>query len=415
MHKKNEKNNETILDYSNLAEISETAGEKIDEVIRRTIANQHLVEGDAAINNIGKQFANASKAQLAGRVAEAQQAATFNADAATKGMNDIAAVTSAANGLNKDASDIFIFEKGQIVEKAQVKFCGTADNTAKQLSQPKYSGMQKVAPADQIRTARRVASRLSLKNAGSRPEMAKQYQDTAKRVADHIEYKKASSTPLTRREARSLAKQASKGQACLPKLEQGSLLSEIGNASGAAALNGAQVAGVTTLAISGAGNAKAWYDGKISGTEAIIDTTCATAASALDGAAKAAVGTAIKCGAEAVAKTAGKEIAKSVAKESLKSGVVRLASSNAAFAVGSVAVDAAVGVAQLCTGKISAGDCARKVGNSAAVAGGAMAGGQAGAALGTMLCPGIGTVAGGFLGGVIGSIGSSSFFSSIFD
>ncbi|HPT46688.1 MAG TPA: hypothetical protein PLM07_12395 [Candidatus Rifleibacterium sp.] len=415
MNKENEKKNETVLDYSNLSTISEEAGQKIDDVIRRATANQHLVDGDASINNIGRQYANASKAQLAGRVAEAQQAATFNADAATRGLNDITSVTSAAKGLNKDASDIFIFEKGEMIEKVQVKFCGTADNTAKQLSQPKYNGMQKVAPADQIRTARRVASRLSLKNAGARPEMSKQYRDTADRVADHIEFKKASSSPLTRHEAKNLAKQASKGKACLPKPEQGSLLGEIGNASGAAALSGAKVAGITTLALSGAGNAKAWYDGKISATEAVIDTTCAAATSALDGAAKAAVGTAIKCGAEAVAKTAGKEIAKSVAKESLKSGVARLASSNAAFAVGTVAVDAAVGVAQLCTGKISTGDCARKVGNSAAVAGGAMACGQAGAALGTMLCPGIGTFAGGVLGGIIGSVGGSSIFSGIFD
>lgn len=136
-------------DFNGFSRINADASARIEDFVRRTRANNHLATGDEILNNLGKQFGKASKAQLAGRVAEVQQAATFNADAAMKGMHDTFAATSpASKGMPHDHSDILIFEKGQIADKAQVKFYGTAEQTARQLSRQKYDHMQKIAPAD---------------------------------------------------------------------------------------------------------------------------------------------------------------------------------------------------------------------------------------------------------------------------
>jgi len=60
----------------------------------------------------------------------------------------------------------------------QLKFYGTAEKSATGLSKTKYEGMDKVAPKDQVDSIREIAGRRHDHFGSSRPDLAKQYDDT---------------------------------------------------------------------------------------------------------------------------------------------------------------------------------------------------------------------------------------------
>ena len=93
-------------------------------------------------------------------------------------------------------------------DPVQLKYYRSAENTAKEMSDPRYHDMGKVGPADQIEGIRDVANQLADKNVDSRPHMSEQYRHTADNAAPTLDREGARSRPLSEPEARELAEDA---------------------------------------------------------------------------------------------------------------------------------------------------------------------------------------------------------------
>ncbi len=70
--------------------------------------------------------------------------------------------------------------------KYQVKYYQSAEKTTKAISHPKYFGLPKIVPSDQLEDVKKIAEKLYLRNLHTRPDVAKNYLDTAQRVSDRI-------------------------------------------------------------------------------------------------------------------------------------------------------------------------------------------------------------------------------------
>jgi hypothetical protein len=68
----------------------------------------------------------------------------------------------------------------------QIKYHWNAEDTAKAISNPKYKGLLKIVPSDQLEGVKEAAYRLYLKNLNSRPEQASQYLHTYQNVSDRL-------------------------------------------------------------------------------------------------------------------------------------------------------------------------------------------------------------------------------------
>ncbi|WP_147446455.1 hypothetical protein [Corallococcus sp. CA047B] len=370
------------------------------------VANEALSKGEAALNSVGRQYANTPDASLAGRVAEEFHAATFNADAALKGRMELHARTTASAGRSFDAVDIEVTKTGAKVVDAQVKYLSTAEKTAKGLSQPRYEGQSKIVPADQLEGVRSTAHQEAVRNTVKRPAQAKHYEDTAAHASDRLQYETVQSQPQTKKGAVKLAKKARRGQAKFKRVPTQDVARHVGTAAGRAAFAGGVVAGLVTAVVSGVSNGIDAAKGRKSGREAVADTAQDAGLAAADAAAKSAVGAGLQAGATVLARSAAAQVVRGVA------GVV--ARSNAALAVGAVAVDALVGGVQFARGKIDGGEYATRVGESATGAAGAFAGMQGGAVLGTAVGGPVGAAVGALIGGTAVAVGASELGRKIF-
>lgn len=119
-------------------------------------------------------------------------------------------VDSVRNGLQsdvwtpRDSSPIDIAFGIAREDPAQVKYYRSAEETARAISRPDYVDMTKIVPADQLEAVRDEASKLSLRNADTRPEMSDSYADTAQRATDRLRRDGAESRPLTEADSREL-------------------------------------------------------------------------------------------------------------------------------------------------------------------------------------------------------------------
>lgn len=133
-----------------------------------------------------------------GDVAELWHAGTLNLDATQRHL-DVRAYAP------RDVSPIDIAMRGDgHGEAAQLKFYGSAEATAQAISDPKYAGLDKVVPADQLEGVREAAKRLANHHHDSRHEMSESYQHTADVVDDRLRMDGAESRPLSEPQSREL-------------------------------------------------------------------------------------------------------------------------------------------------------------------------------------------------------------------
>lgn len=317
------------------------------------------------IKAIARQYERCPDECTAGRIAEKYHEGTFNMDAIRKGRRDLKAQTTASNGKYQATADIEILKNGKVVDAAQVKYHKTPVQTAFHISDPKYDGLQKVCPAEQVERVHDLAGKRGSSGIGQR-----NYPDTAAKASDHLHHEGVKSNVLSYNKAVNITRNPV--EAAKEILRKESL---------GAVKGGAIVGGAASGVMSVAENICAVAKGKKKGSDAIKaigkDTVCGTA----DGAAK------------------------SVASIGIQAGLVRvgartLAKSSAPVAIGVTAVDVIKDAALAISGEIDGEEFAIRSGKNVAKGGACWGGMEAGAALGTMILPGVGTVIGGILGGL---------------
>jgi len=154
-----------------------------------------------ALKQEAEHRVNVSDDYLKGWLAEPWHAETLNISAAARGRGDVSAHVPGNNG----AHDIRYGGGGTWME-AQVKYDRTAEATAKDISHPKYGGMEKIVPQDQLKGVIDKAHNEALRNQNTRPEQAAEYKHTAEHASDHLKVGNAESKPLSEPGARELAK-----------------------------------------------------------------------------------------------------------------------------------------------------------------------------------------------------------------
>lgn len=144
-------------------------------------------------------------------------------------------------------------------------------------------------------------------------------------------------------------------------------------------------------------------------TQKFLDTTAGKAlGKMLFNSAHTVVSSACKtqAGKTIVAKTATGVAKKTLAGAASRSVVSASMKSNVVTAGIGLVLTSVGDIVQVCRGKQSGSEFAKKMAKNTAETGGGMAGSGIGAAVGSLVCPGVGTAIGGFLGGMFGSIGA---------
>lgn len=344
----------------------------VDGVTKASKAIDRLEDHVKYAKEIKEQWGKTGLPKVAGRISEDYLAATFDADAITKGLSPRATTTARIN-LPHAPSDVNVVSKGKLVQEVQAKFTKNAAATAREISSPKYKGMQKVVPADQLDEVRRIANK-----AASKPLTAaakSNYADTAKNVSKEISYGGAKGKGLTRPEAIKHAKNPKK--LINTQIEQ-TMLSSVGNAT----MLGAGM----SAAVSSVSNIKKVIDGKMDGGEAAFEIIKDVGKGALDSGAKTAVGIGLARTGAAMFK------------------------GNVAVGVATVAVDGVKDFCNYLDGDIDGEEFTKRTCKNAVKTGGAMACAELFAAAGTFVCPGAGTIIGGVVGGALGFMGIGKLF-----
>lgn len=137
-----------------------------------------------------------------GFVAEDYLAGTFNIDVAAKCGENVKAFVIKKN----DPIIDIIIKNGKEISEWQVKYYKTALDTAKAISKPKYTGIGKIGPTEQIDEIELESHRLALKNLLTREEMHNAYKDTSKNIKDKLYNDIYESKKLTEERSRKLVK-----------------------------------------------------------------------------------------------------------------------------------------------------------------------------------------------------------------
>lgn len=329
------------------------------------IVNGQQMESAAAIGKgmrdlSGINGTRQGNPQQAGFRAEVHHEATFNANAARKGVS-VRAERPKGNG----PADIHLKQGDQVVAKAQVKNCKTAARTTKAVSAKKYDGQQKIVPSDQVEGVQRIAGKRGVDGLGER-----NYADTNKSAAARLEHDGAASKPLTYEGAQSKA------------LGARMLVGEVGTAARSGAQSGAMVGG----AMSAVGNIMAVKNGE----KTVLEATGAVAKDA----ALAAAGGAVSAAATS-AVTAG----------CARAGMQVLSKGGAPGAIAATGIEVTKDLVAWTKGELTGAQVAGRSLEHAGGAGGAWAGAAAGAAVGSVV-PVVGTAVGAIVGGMLGNAGA---------
>ncbi len=180
---------------------------------------------------------------IKGDIAEPWHAGTTKIYAVAKGLNDIETFVPR----NNSPVDIIAMSPTEFL-KAQLKYYRTPEATAKAISNPKYAGLIKIVPSDQLESIKEISNRLYLKNLTTRPELAKHYLDTYNNATNLMKIGKAHGTPLSEKEMLIIAKEIQKDK-FNPELhgltsENYVQWSDIVRESGEAALNAALITAI---------------------------------------------------------------------------------------------------------------------------------------------------------------------------
>jgi len=329
-------------------------------------------QGAARYQEVAQQWRNTSPECLAGRLAEEMHATTFNVDAAAKRLNDLKAVTGAANGTPTAAADLTIMNGSKAVDAVQVKYHATPAGTTIHISDAKYDGMQRVVPSDQAARVRELASKRGVDGLGRR-----NYPDVAKNASDRIRSHGAESSPVSRAEALDAAKNTSR---VAGDLVNGRIV--------CAVKSGAVMGGAVGGGVSAISNLVAYAKGKRSGKDALVDVTKDTAVCAATGAGVSGAAVMVEAGL-------------------IRAGVGALAGGAAPVAIGVTAVEMVKDVGRFVVGDIDGVQLAINAGKNVVKGGATWGGMEAGAMIGTKIFPGFGTAVGGIIGGIGGALSAS--------
>jgi len=164
---------------------------RVESALDEVVSRMHSL----ADNQKGLHYAK-------GDVAEAWHEGTFNVDSVRVGGRSHAVAP-------RDASAVDVRIDGPAGgQDAQLKYYRSGGDTARAISDPKYSGMdQKVVPSDQLDAVRETAANLAIKNSQSRPQMSENYAHTSRSAADRLRADGIESKPLDEKEAQELVKQ----------------------------------------------------------------------------------------------------------------------------------------------------------------------------------------------------------------
>src|SRR5208283_1537609 len=215
----------------------------IDEAVRRL---------DETVRIFSKP--NCPPDTLKGFLFETWHAETFNVDVTRQGGAPLRAYNPQATTGPDTSKDILIKDDvGSTISEWQLKCYKHADETAKALSDPKYEGMGKVGPSDQLDAIKQSSDGLGLKNQETRPDQASQYKDTSQNVSTHITEGDFESKPISEPSMKTMAKEYQQGK-MLDREKYGfnteSVIkwTDIARESGEAALNAALLTAVLKAA-----------------------------------------------------------------------------------------------------------------------------------------------------------------------
>jgi hypothetical protein len=190
--------------YRDYRQVSETfgsaaAGQGVQGYVLR-------VEG--AFDTLVKEMVNLADNQKGldyakGDVAEAWHAGTLTADAIRQHLN-----VRAFAPRDHSPIDVRVAGPSGTID-SQLKVYGSAMDTAKAISEPKYLGTdQKIVPSDQLDGVREAAARLAMKNHLTRLEMERNYSHTSRTADDHLHYDGANSKPISEKATRQMTQDA---------------------------------------------------------------------------------------------------------------------------------------------------------------------------------------------------------------
>mgnify|MGYP003624251032 CR=1 FL=1 len=199
------------------------------------------IESDR-LTNVGVNY-------VKGNLAEIWHAETLNVAAVAKGNEEVWAEAL----INCKTGQDVAYGNSSEAYMAELKYYGSAKDTAGALGNPAYVGNQKVVPSDQLEGVIAESQKQAARNQDIRPEVAAAYQDTADAVSDRIEIDGVTSKPLTEGDAKSIASELKRdGDINADKYglnTEGFIeWSDIFRESGSAALNAAAFSAALTAA-----------------------------------------------------------------------------------------------------------------------------------------------------------------------
>lgn len=199
------------------------------------------IESDR-LTNVGVNY-------VKGNLAEIWHAETLKVSAVAKGNEEVWAEALVNCKTGQDVA----YGNSSESYMAELKYYGSAKDTAGALGNPAYVGNQKVAPADQLEGVIAESQKQAARNQDIRPEVAAAYQDTADIVSDRIEVDGIASKPLSEGDAKNIASDYKRDGEIDPDafgLNTESFIewSDIFRESGSAALNAAAFSAALTAA-----------------------------------------------------------------------------------------------------------------------------------------------------------------------
>lgn len=336
-----------------------------------------MVSGMEAMQRAAERLGAKGDHFRRGDLFEYIEVAKFNADA-TRSSPARAHLTR-DHGAPAAPADVVISRGTQVRDVVQIKASRDPDSLVDALRAPKYEGMQKVVPADQVEAVRRRAEQLS-RRAAERgdAELARQHADTARNVTAGVHHGRASSGGTTNDEL-DFANRYPK----LYRLRQETryVAREVGRATATAALSGAVFSAAVSTVAQGYAVAR--------GKQRLVDAAVHVGREAISGGARsganAAVGAAVRYGA-------------------VRAGVRAVARGNIATTIASATIDTGSAVLRYARGEASAAETAEAIGQTGASTFSSV---YAGAAAGAVFGP-----VGAIVGAAVGSLVAANVYQS---
>jgi hypothetical protein len=244
---------------------------------RLATATEQVIQDAVHLENLIKRKARVDLALRQGTAFECLEALKFNRDAARAG-NPLRAKLTCFDDYHAPA-DIEIWHRTELVRRIQCKSRLRPAQTLRDLANPKYHGMGRLAPADQAESITNLLDHRVRQDNGN--IYGPDYRDVDEHFMDELAHDKIASGGTTRAEAERAAD--APGTAAL-RFSVEESMREVSDAARKGLIAGAVVGGT----LSGADNLRAWRRGNVSGPGALIATSKAAASAGGRGAIVAA-------------------------------------------------------------------------------------------------------------------------------